>query len=70
MPLNEPQRKQLENWMRLQAIVKCPACGDSRWRFAEAEFPSVITSGSVMNRLCRYAGPHPVTVFLCHRTTP
>jgi hypothetical protein len=38
MPLNEPQRKQLENWMRSQAIVKCPACGDSRWRFAQAAY--------------------------------
>jgi hypothetical protein len=38
MPLNEPQRKQLENWMRSQATVKCPACGDSRWRFAQAAY--------------------------------
>ena len=38
MPLNEPQRKQLENWMRSHGIVKCPACGDSRWRFAQAAY--------------------------------
>ena len=38
MPLNEPQRKQLENWMRSQATVKCPACGDSRWQFAQAAY--------------------------------
>lgn len=38
MPLNEPQRKQLENWMHSQAIVQCPACGDSRWRFAQAAY--------------------------------
>ena len=38
MPLNEPQRKQLENWMRSQAIVQCPACGHSRYKFAQAVY--------------------------------
>jgi hypothetical protein len=38
MPLSEPQRKHLENWMRSQAVIQCPACGDARWRFAEAVY--------------------------------
>ena len=39
MPLNAPQRRTLEDWMRSKAIVRCPACGDaSRWRFAEAVY--------------------------------
>jgi predicted nucleic-acid-binding Zn-ribbon protein len=24
--------------MRSKAILQCPACGDSRWRFAEASY--------------------------------
>jgi predicted nucleic-acid-binding Zn-ribbon protein len=28
----------LENWMRSKAILLCPACGDDRWRFAEAAY--------------------------------
>ena len=38
MPLNAPQRRTLEDWMRSKAIVQCPACGDSSWRFAEASY--------------------------------
>ena len=38
MRLNPEQRKILEDWMRSKAIVQCPACGDSRWRFAEASY--------------------------------
>ena len=38
MPLNPPQRRVLEDWMRSKAIVQCPACGDARWRFAEAVY--------------------------------
>ncbi len=38
MPLSEPQRQHLQNWMRSKAIVQCPACGDSKWRFAEAAY--------------------------------
>ena len=38
MPLNAPQRRTLEDWMRSKAIVQCPACGDVRWRFAEAVY--------------------------------
>ncbi len=38
MPLSEPQQQRLENWMRSKAVVQCPACGDSKWRFAEASY--------------------------------
>ena len=39
MPLNAPQRRTLEEWMRSKAIVQCPACGAAaRWRFAEAVY--------------------------------
>jgi predicted nucleic-acid-binding Zn-ribbon protein len=38
MPLSEPQQQRLENWIRSKAVVQCPACGDSKWRFAEAAY--------------------------------
>ena len=38
MPLNPEQSKILEDWMRSKAIVQCPACKDSSWRFAEASY--------------------------------
>jgi ribosomal protein S27AE len=38
MPLSEPQRQHLQNWMRSKAIVQCPACGDARWQFSEASY--------------------------------
>ncbi len=38
MPLNPPQRRALEEWMRSKAIVQCPACGHDRWRFAQATY--------------------------------
>ena len=38
MPLNAPQRRTLEDWMRSKAVVQCPACGSARWRFAEAVY--------------------------------
>jgi predicted RNA-binding Zn-ribbon protein involved in translation (DUF1610 family) len=38
MPISEPQQQRLENWMRSKAVVQCPACGDSKWRFAEASY--------------------------------
>ncbi len=38
MPLSEPQQQRLENWMRSKSVVQCPACGDSKWRFAEAAY--------------------------------
>ena len=38
MPLSEPQRQHLQDWMRSKAIVQCPACGDVQWQFAEAGY--------------------------------
>ena len=38
MPLSEPQRQHLQNWMRSKAIVQCPACGDVQWQFSEASY--------------------------------
>lgn len=38
MSLNPSQRRMLEDWMRLKAIIQCPACGDDKWRYAEASY--------------------------------
>ena len=38
MPLNQLQQQTLKEWMRSKAILQCPACGDDRWRFAEAAY--------------------------------
>ena len=38
MPLNESQQQTLKEWMLSKAIVQCLACGDNRWRFAEASY--------------------------------
>jgi predicted nucleic-acid-binding Zn-ribbon protein len=38
MPLNESQQRTLKHWMRSKVVVQCPACGDNRWRFAEAAY--------------------------------
>jgi predicted RNA-binding Zn-ribbon protein involved in translation (DUF1610 family) len=38
MPLNESQQRALKDWMRSKVVVQCPACGDNRWRFAEAAY--------------------------------
>ena len=38
MPLSEPQQLTLKDWIRSKAVVQCPACGDSKWRFAEAAY--------------------------------
>lgn len=39
MPLSDPQRQLLENWMmRSKAIMQCPACGDAKWQFAQAAY--------------------------------
>jgi len=38
MPLSEPQRQHLQNWMRSKAIVQCPACGAEQWQFARASY--------------------------------
>jgi predicted RNA-binding Zn-ribbon protein involved in translation (DUF1610 family) len=38
MPLNQSQQRALKDWMRSNTIVHCPACGEDRWRFAEASY--------------------------------
>ena len=38
MTLNAAQQRVLEEWMRSKAIVMCPACGQDKWRFAEAAY--------------------------------
>ena len=38
VPLNHSQQRVLEEWMRSKAIIKCPLCGQDRWRFAEATY--------------------------------
>ncbi len=38
MPLSSKQRQILERWMRSKVIIQCPACGEDRWRFAEASY--------------------------------
>ena len=38
MTLNAAQQQVLEEWMRSKAIVMCPACGQDKWRFAEAAY--------------------------------
>jgi predicted nucleic-acid-binding Zn-ribbon protein len=38
VPLSPTQRQVLERWMHSKAIVHCPACGEDRWRFAEAAY--------------------------------
>ena len=38
MLLDELQRQILKDWMRSKAIIRCPACGEDRWRFAVASY--------------------------------
>jgi hypothetical protein len=38
MPLSPDQSRILEGWMRSKAIVHCPLCADSSWKFAEASY--------------------------------
>ncbi len=38
MTLSMAQRQVLEDWIRSKGIVRCPACGESRWHFAEAAY--------------------------------
>ena len=49
MPLNPSQRRMLENWMRSKAILLCPACGDDRWRFAEAAYVRALLEAGDMD---------------------
>ena len=36
MTLNAAQQQVLEEWIRSKAVVTCPACGQDKWRLAEA----------------------------------
>jgi predicted RNA-binding Zn-ribbon protein involved in translation (DUF1610 family) len=65
MPLSSAQRQVLEEWMRSKAIVSCPACGEGRWRFAEAAYvralleegnPDLTESGGVVKIPCDNCG--------------
>ena len=38
MTLNAAQQRVLEEWMRSKAIVTCPACGQEKWRLADAAY--------------------------------
>ena len=38
MPLSDPQRRTLENWLLSKAIIQCPACGDARLQLAQAGY--------------------------------
>ncbi len=38
MPLNAAQRQVLEEWVRSKAIISCPACGQEKWRLADAAY--------------------------------
>ena len=38
MPLNAAQRRVLEDWMRSKEILTCPACGQEKWRLADAAY--------------------------------
>ncbi len=49
MPLNPSQRRILEDWMRSKEVVQCPACGDVRWRFAEATYVKALLEVGEVN---------------------
>jgi predicted nucleic-acid-binding Zn-ribbon protein len=49
MPLSPNQRQTLENWMRSKAIIQCPACGEDRWRFAEAAYVTALLEAGEVN---------------------
>jgi hypothetical protein len=65
MPLSPAQQHVLEEWMRSKAIVGCPACGENRWRFADASYiralleegePDLTESGGVVKIPCDNCG--------------
>ncbi len=65
MSLSPAQRRVLEDWMRSKAIVRCPACGESGWSFAEAAYvralleegePDLTESGGVVKIPCGNCG--------------
>jgi hypothetical protein len=65
MPLNPAQWQHLEEWMRSKGIVRCPACRQERWRFADAAYvralleegePDLTESGGVVKITCDSCG--------------
>jgi DNA-directed RNA polymerase subunit RPC12/RpoP len=55
----------LEEWMRSKAIIRCPLCGQDRWRFAEATYVRALLEegdedltegGGVVKILCDNCG--------------
>jgi rubredoxin len=38
VPLSPAQRQHLVEWMRSKEIVRCPTCGQDKWRFADAAY--------------------------------
>jgi RNase P subunit RPR2 len=38
MPLSSQQQQTLQKWMRSKAIIQCAACGEDKWRFAQAAY--------------------------------
>ena len=65
MPLSLAQRQALEEWMGSKEITQCPACGESRWSFAEAAYvralleegePDLTESGGVVKIPCDNCG--------------
>jgi predicted RNA-binding Zn-ribbon protein involved in translation (DUF1610 family) len=65
MPLSSGQRQVLEEWMSSKGIARCPACGESRWRFVEATYvralleegePDLTESGGVVKVPCGNCG--------------
>jgi predicted RNA-binding Zn-ribbon protein involved in translation (DUF1610 family) len=66
MPLSQPQRQVLEDWIRSKGSVRCPACGQQdRWRFGEAAYvralleegePDLTESGGVVKIPCDNCG--------------
>ena len=49
MPLNQSQQRALKDWIRSKAIVQCPACGEDRWRFAEASYLNALLEAGEMD---------------------
>ena len=65
MTLSPAQQQALQEWMHSKAITRCPACGESRWRFDEAAYVRALLekgeadlteSGGVVKIPCDHCG--------------
>ncbi len=65
MPLSPQQQQVLEDWVRSKGIVRCPACGQDKWRFEDAAYvralleegePDLTESGGVVKIPCNNCG--------------